>query len=109
MAGLREKGCAISLEDVSWVVDLITEEVIYRYVDRLISQAETVLEIDPTLTEKRSLRPLRKPWWNISEQRRQACGSMTRREEMVSFGSYPDYAEVVRRRFPLKIPSPARS
>jgi signal transduction histidine kinase len=94
MAGLREKGCALSLEEVNWVVDLITEEVIYRYVDRLISQAETVLEIDPTLTEKEILETVAK---TVVEYLGAEAASLRiydpGREEMVSFGSYPDYAE----------------
>jgi signal transduction histidine kinase len=94
MAGLREKGCALSLEEVSWVVDLITEEVIYRYVDRLISQAETVLEIDPTLTEKEILETVAK---TVVEYLGAEAASLRiydpGREEMVSFGSYPDHAE----------------
>jgi signal transduction histidine kinase len=94
MAGLREKGWALSLEEVSWVVDLITEEVIYRYVDRLISQAETVLEIDPTLTEKEILETVAK---TVVEYLGAEAASLRiydpGREEMVSFGSYPDHAE----------------
>jgi len=94
MAGLREKGCSLSLEEVSRVVDLITEEVIYRYVDRLISQAETVLEINPTLTEKEILETVAK---TVVEYLGAEASSLRiydpGREEMVSFGSYPDHAE----------------
>ena len=32
MGDLREKGCNFSLEEVAAVVDLIKEEVLYRYV-----------------------------------------------------------------------------
>ena len=60
MANLKEKGCALSFEEVAGVVNLITEEVIYRYVDRLISQTETILEINPTLTEKEILEAVAK-------------------------------------------------
>jgi signal transduction histidine kinase len=94
MAGLREKGCALSFEEVSRVVDLITEDVIYRYVDRLISQAETVLEINPTLTEKEILETVAK---TVVEFLGAEAASLRiydpGREEMVSFGSYPDIAE----------------
>ena len=38
MVDLRAKGCDLSFEEVTRVVDLISEEVIYRYVDHLISQ-----------------------------------------------------------------------
>ena len=56
MGSLKGKGCNLSLEEVMTVVDLIREEVLYRYVDRLISQVETILEINPSLPEKEILR-----------------------------------------------------
>ncbi len=94
MADLTEKGCSLSFEEVTRVVDMITEQVIYRYVGRLISQAETILEIDPTLTEKEILETVAK---NVVEYLGAEAASIRiydpGREEMVSFGSYPDYAE----------------
>ena len=60
MGSLKGKGCNLSLEEVVTVVDLIREEVLYRYVDRLISQIETILEINPTLTEKEILQAVAK-------------------------------------------------
>jgi len=94
MADLRGKGCTFSLEEVTKVVDLITEEVIYRYVDRLISQAETILEIDPSLTEKGILETVAK---NVVEYLGAEAASIRiydpGREEMISFGSYPAQTE----------------
>jgi signal transduction histidine kinase len=94
MADLKEKGCALSFEEVTRVVGLITEEVIYRYVDRLISQAETILEINPTLREKEILEAVAK---NVVEYLGAEAASLRiydpGREGMVSFGSYPDRAE----------------
>jgi signal transduction histidine kinase len=94
MADLKEKGCALSFEEVTRVVDLITEEVIYRYVDRLISQAETILEINPSLTEKEILETVAK---NVVEYLGAEAASLRiydpGREEMISFGSYPDHTE----------------
>ncbi len=89
MADLKGKGCTFSLEEVTKVVDLITEEVIYRYVDRLISQAESILEINPSLTEKEILETVAK---NVVEFLG-AEGASIRiydpgKEEMISFGSY---------------------
>ena len=90
MADLREKGCSLSFGEVTRVVDLITEEVIYRYVDRLISQAETILEINPHLTEKEILETVAK---NIVEYLGAEAASLRifdpGKEEMISFGSYP--------------------
>jgi signal transduction histidine kinase len=90
MADLKEKGCTLSFEEVTRVVDLITEEVIYRYVDRLISQAETILEINPHLTEKEILETVAK---NVVEYLGAEAASIRiydpGKEEMISFGSYP--------------------
>ena len=94
MVNLKEKGCALSFGEVTRVVDLITEEVIYRYVDRLISQAETILEINPSRTEKEILETVAK---NVVEYLGAEAASIRiydpGREEMVSFGSYPDHTE----------------
>jgi signal transduction histidine kinase len=94
MADLRGKGCSLSFEEVTRVVDLITEEVIYRYVDRLISQAETILEINPHLTEKEILEAVAK---NVVEYLGAEAASIRiydpGREEMISFGSYPPQTE----------------
>ena len=94
MADLRGKGCTLSLEEVAKVVDLITEEVIYRYVDQLISQAETILEINPSLTEKEILETVAK---NVVAYLGAEAASIRiydpGREEMISFGSYPAQTE----------------
>ncbi len=94
VADLKGKGCALSFEAVAGVVDLIREEVIYRYVDRLISQAETILEINPALTEKEILETVAK---TVVEYLGAEAASLRiydpGREEMVSFGSYPDHTE----------------
>jgi signal transduction histidine kinase len=94
MADLGGRGCTFSLEEVTNVVDLITEEVIYRYVDRLISQAETILEINPSLTEKEILETVAK---NVVEYLGAEAASIRiydpGKEEMISFGSYPAQTE----------------
>ena len=94
MADLKKKGCPLSFEQVTGVVDLIAEEVIYRYVDGLIGQAETILEIDPILSEKGILETVAK---HIVEYLGAEAASIRiydpGREEMVSFGSYPDHIE----------------
>ena len=90
MADLKEKGCSFSLEEVATVVDLIKEEVLYRYVDRLISQVETILEINPSLMEKEILQAVAK---SIVEYLGAEAASIRiydpDREEMVAFGAYP--------------------
>jgi len=94
MADLKAKGCNLSFEEVTRVVDLITEEVIYRYVDQLISQVETIMEINPHLTEKEILETVAK---NVVEYLGAEAASIRiydpGREEMISFGSYPPQTE----------------
>jgi signal transduction histidine kinase len=90
MANLKEKGCGLSLDEVASVVDLIREEVLYRYVDRLISQVETILEINPSLTEKEILQAVAR---SVVEYLAAEVASIRiydpDKEEMVSFGAYP--------------------
>jgi len=90
MAALNEKGCSLSLEEVATVIDLIKEEVLYQYVDRLISQVETILEINPSLLEKEILQAVAK---NIVEYLEAEAASIRiydpDREEMVAFGAHP--------------------
>ena len=94
MGRLREKGYRPSLEEVKTVADLIEEQVLFEYVDRLISRSETVLEINPSLTEKEILETLAK---NMVEFLGAEAASIRiydpGREEMISFGSHPYLAE----------------
>ena len=94
MTALKAKGCNLSLEEVTRVVNLITEEVIYRYVDHLISQVETILEINPHLAERKILETVAK---NVVEYLGAEAASIRiydpGKEEMISFGSYPPQTE----------------
>ena len=47
---LLDKGINLSLEDVYEVADLSKDEILYGYVNRLINQAERILDIDPGFT-----------------------------------------------------------
>jgi signal transduction histidine kinase len=89
-AHLKEKDCDLSSEEVITVVDLIKEDVLGQYVDRLISQTEIILEIDPSLTEKEILESLAE---NIVEFLGAKAASIRiyvpGKDEMVSFGAFP--------------------
>ncbi len=93
-ANLKKEGCSFSPEALMGVAGMITEEVIYQYVDRLISQTETILEINPSLTEKEILEIVAK---NVVEFLGAKAASIRiydpGREEMISFGSYPSQTE----------------
>jgi len=103
MADVKEKGCNFSLEEVAAVVDLIKDEVLYRYVDRLISQVETILEINPSLTEKEILQEVAK---SIVEYLQAEAASIRiynpDREAMVAFGTYPSLEDDQERAIPFE-------
>jgi len=94
MVDLRTRGYPLSFEEVTRVVNLIAEEVIHRYVDQLISQVETILEINPHLAEREILEIVAK---NVVEYLGAEAASIRiydpGREEMLSFGSYPPQKE----------------
>lgn len=94
MGDLRGKGCTLSFEEVTRVVNLISGEVISRYVDQLITQVENILEINPHLAEKEILEVVAK---NVVEYLGAVAASIRiydpGREEMLSFGSYPPRTE----------------
>jgi signal transduction histidine kinase len=103
LASLKEKGSVLSLEEVGTVVDFVRDEVLFRYVDRLISQAETILEINPHLTEKEILETVAK---NVVEYLGAEAASIRiydpGKEEMVSFGSYPTQTEAREEAIPFE-------
>jgi len=87
---LIEKGCRLTLEELATVVDIVKEEVLFRYVDRLISQIEMVIEINPSLNEREILQAVAK---NVVEFLGAEAASIRihdpSREEMIALGTYP--------------------
>jgi len=94
IACLKEKGSSLSSEEAVTIAHVIGEEILDRYVDRLISQAETILEINPALEEQEILEALAQ---KVVEYLGAIAASIRiydpGREEMVSFGSYPGIPE----------------
>ena len=94
MAGLKEKGSQPFFEEVVDVVNLIKDELLYQYVDRLITQVESILETDPSLSEQQILETVAK---NVVEFLEAEAASIRiydpMRQEMVSYGAYPPIAE----------------
>ncbi|MFB3886175.1 MAG: GAF domain-containing protein [Thermodesulfobacteriota bacterium] len=88
--GLKEKNCDLPAEEVATVVDLIGEEVLYQYVDRLINQIESILEISSSLPEREILESVAR---NIVEFLGAEAVSIRiydpEKGELISFGSYP--------------------
>jgi GAF domain-containing protein/two-component sensor histidine kinase len=94
IAQLKEKGCDLSLDEVGIVINLIKDKAIFHYIDQVIHQADTIIDINPSLTEKEILETLA---MNVVEFLRAEAASIRiynpRKEEMVSFGSYPGGSE----------------
>ncbi len=90
MQKLDERGCSLSLKEVSTVVDLVKEEVVSEYVSRLVSHVENILEINPSLEEKEILEEVAK---NIVLFLGAGAASIRiydpGKSEMISFGSFP--------------------
>ena len=94
MDNLKEKGCELSFQQVTVVVEIIKDEVLYQYVDRLISQVEAILEINPFYTERDILRTVAKSVVEFLEARAATVRIYDpEKEEMISFGSYPEAIE----------------
>jgi len=91
---LKEKGYELPRELVETVFILTKDELLYQYIDKIITQAEMILEINPSLSDREILQTLAK---HIVEFFGAEAASIrildSGREEMVSFGSYPSHAE----------------
>jgi len=91
---LSEKGIHLSLEEVNLVTDLITDEMLYGYVNRLITQVERIIDIDPSLTEREILQFVAR---TVVENLGAGASSIwiydPEKKEMISYGSYPGLDE----------------
>jgi len=91
---LKEKGYELPRELVETVFILTKDEILYQYIDKVITQAEMILEINPSLSDREILQTLAK---HIVEFFGAEAASIRildpGREELVSFGSYPSHAE----------------
>ncbi len=94
IAKLKEEGYDLSPEEVAIIVDLIKEKALFHYIDQIIHQADAILDINPSLTEKEILEALAR---NVVEFLSAEAASIRiynpKKEEMVSFGSYPGEGE----------------
>jgi signal transduction histidine kinase len=91
---LSEKGIHLSLKEVKGVADLIKDEMLYWFVNQLITQVEKILDIDPSLTEREILHLVAR----IIVENLGAEASSIRiydpeKKKMISFGSYPSLNE----------------
>jgi len=91
---LSEKGIHLSLEEVNRVADLIKDELLYGYVNRLITQVEKIMDIDPSLTEREILQFVaRTVVENLDAEASSIRIYDPEKKEMISYGSYPGLGE----------------
>lgn len=94
LAKLKGKGYDLPRELVEIIFVLTKEEILYEYIEKVITQAEMVLEINPSLRDREILQALAK---HIVEFFGAEAASIRildpGREQMVSFGSYPPQME----------------
>ena len=91
---LLEKGINLPLQDVCEVADLIKDEILYWYVNRLITQAEGIFSIDPGLTEKEILKFVARAVVEYFDAEVASIWiSDPERKEMFFYGSYPSLDE----------------
>jgi signal transduction histidine kinase len=91
---LSEKGIHLSLEEVNRVADLIKEEMLYGYVNQLITQVEKIIDIDPSLTEREILQLVaRTVVENLGAEASSIRIYDPEKKEMISYGSYPGLGE----------------
>jgi len=90
LEGLRAKGVSLSPEQATELWHLVRDDVLYPYVDTLITQTEAILDIDPSLPEREILEALAK---TVTEFLEASAATIRifdpQKKEMVSFGSYP--------------------
>ena len=91
---LKEKGCYLSPQEILTVIDVIREEVLYQYVERLVDQVDTIMEINPDLSEQGILESVAK---NVVEYFGAKAATVRiydpGKGEMISYGSYPKMTE----------------
>ena len=93
-ANLQKKGVSLSGEELAIIVDQLKEEVVFHHLNLLITQIETILDINPALSEQEIFAGVAR---NVVEFLRAEMATLRlydpEREKMVSFGSYPDAEE----------------
>ena len=88
---LKEKGFTFAHDDLSTIIDLIEDEILAPYVDRLINQVDAIIEIAPSLNEREILQALAK---KVAHYLKAESTSIRiydpEGKAMISFGSYPE-------------------
>jgi signal transduction histidine kinase len=100
---LKATGCTLSSEEVATFIDQIKEGVVYHFLDLLISRVESILDLNPSLSEKEIFQGVAK---NAVENLGAELATVRiydpAREKMISFGSYPNWEEDREEAIPLE-------
>lgn len=92
-AGLREKGYNFHPGDISTIIDIMEDEILFRYVDRLIRQTDAIQELAPSLNERKILQALARI---VVEYLKAEAASVRiydpESKAMLTSGSYPEIA-----------------
>lgn len=100
---LKEKGFNFPHDDLSTIIDLVEEEILARYVDRLISQVDAIIEIAPSLNEREILQALAK---SVAHYLKAESTSIRVYDPgckaMISFGSYPELSIALEEAIPFE-------
>jgi signal transduction histidine kinase len=93
-ARLLEKGINLPPEDLREVADLIQGEILYRYVNRLITQAEEIFSMDPSLPEEEISKFVARAIVEYFDAEVASIWiSDPERKKMIFYGSYPGLDE----------------
>jgi signal transduction histidine kinase len=91
LGGLEKEGVRLSSRELALVIDQVRGEVLANFVKLLIDQIETILDIDPVLSDREILQKVAK---NIVEFMGAEAATLrifdTSQGKLVIFGSYPD-------------------
>lgn len=100
---LKESKCELTQDKVTKIVENIKEEILFKYVDRLITQVDSILEIDPSLSEQEILQIVAQ---RIVEFLGAEMATLRiydpAKGKMVSFGSYPNVEEERQKEIPIE-------
>ena len=102
-AKLKAAGCTLSLEEMTATIDQIKEGVFFHYLDLLISQVDSILDINPSLGEREIFQAVaRNAADYLGAERATVRIYDPATEKMISFGSYPNLEEDREEAIPLQ-------
>ncbi len=103
VAKLKATGCTLSLEEMTATIDQIKEGVFFHYLDLLISQVDSILDINPSLSEREIFQAVAKNAVDyLGAERATVRIYDPATQKMISFGSYPNLEEDREEAIPLQ-------